>query len=67
MDRRQFLEDSLATAGGAWLGSRGLADGAPAVPGQVPGAVASAEIGSARFPAGFIWDAATDVGTEYLS
>ena len=58
MDRRQFFRDSLATAGGALLASRGAAQ--PAAGGeQVPGAIPAAEIGAARYPSGFLWGMAT--------
>ncbi len=61
INRRSFLGNSLAVAGGAVLGSRGLAASSISgqVAGQAPGAVAEAEIDEARFPEGFLWGTAT--------
>src|SRR5579864_7981299 len=57
MNRRRFLADSLATAGGAMLAAR--IEGRPALTTQSqPGAVPAAEKG-ARFPEGFLWGTAT--------
>ena len=66
MDRRRFLGGSLAAAGGAMLAGRAIA-GVAAEPAavaiqegtHVPGAVAQAEIESARFPEDFLWGTAT--------
>ncbi len=64
MDRRRFLQHSIAAAGSAALGRGTLAAAEPIqapdqAPGPVPGAVATAEIESARFPEGFLWGMAT--------
>jgi beta-glucosidase len=59
MDRRQFLRNSLATASGALLASRGLAGAVSPNQEQIPGAISPAEIGGARFPDGFLWGMAT--------
>jgi len=52
MNRRQFINKSIAAAGGAFLPISGL-------PGQVPGAISSTAIASARFPKDFLWGMAT--------
>jgi beta-glucosidase len=58
MNRRNFLKSSLATAGSALLASRG--ESASAISqAQIPGAIAPAEINSARFPEGFLWGMAS--------
>ncbi len=59
MDRRQFLRDSLVTAGGSFLASRGLASAAPPSGKQTPGAISQGEIARAHFPKEFIWGTAT--------
>jgi beta-glucosidase len=59
MDRRQFIGNSLVTAGGALLPSKGLNAAMDALPQQVPGAVPSEAIRSARFPKEFLWGMAT--------
>jgi beta-glucosidase len=58
MDRRQFLTSSLATAGSALLASHGLFETPPKAL-RAHGAIPSAEIGSTRFPNGFLWGMAT--------
>jgi beta-glucosidase len=59
MDRRKFITRSLATAGSALLaGHRSAAEELPK-PRQIPGAIPSGEVTSARFPAGFLWGMAT--------
>jgi len=59
MDRRRFLGGSLAAAGGAVLAGRGIGEAESLSRGQVPGAVAEAEIEGAKFPDGFLWGMAT--------
>ncbi|MGA8617295.1 MAG: family 1 glycosylhydrolase [Candidatus Sulfotelmatobacter sp.] len=74
MDRRQFLNNSLSAAGGAWLAHRALAAEATVdsqqiasqrivqqkiFPQKPPGAISSPDIESARFPSGFLWGMAT--------
>jgi beta-glucosidase len=59
MNRRQFLHNSLATAGSAFLASRNLIANATSTPAQIPGAIPVAEISSARFPDNFLWGLAT--------
>lgn len=59
MNRRQFLNNSLAAAGGAWLGGRALGAVSLDRDEQAPGAVTSSEIAAARFPEGFLWGMAT--------
>ena len=59
MDGREFLTNSLAIAGSALLASRRFAETLP-VAQQMPGAVPPGEIGSARFPNGFLWGMATE-------
>ena len=59
MDRRRFLSNSLAAAGGALLTSRGFGADAPLASEQTPGAIPSSEISGARFPNGFLWGMAT--------
>lgn len=58
MDRRTFLQRSLAIGGGAFLATRGLVGRLAAS--EAPGAEQSlAEFSGARFPDGFLWGAAT--------
>ena len=57
MDRRQFLNSSLATAGSAWLTSREPAVASP-VSEQIPRSVPSS-VQQARFREGFLWGTAT--------
>jgi len=57
--RRQFIGNSLLTAGGALLAPRRLPELAAPDPQQAPGAVPSSEIASAQFPSGFLWGMAT--------
>ena len=52
MNRRQFINRSIAAVGGAFLPISGL-------PGQIPGAVSPTSIASARFPKDFLWGMAT--------
>ena len=66
MDRRAFLGNSLAAAGGALVGERVLsaevvnrAQEANAANAQVPGAISQSAIQAARFPDGFLWGTAT--------
>jgi beta-glucosidase len=65
MNRRQFLSRSIAASGTALLANsaRGLQfpgpTPTPTSSGQVPGAISSTEIASARFPDGFIWGMAS--------
>jgi beta-glucosidase len=59
MDRRNFLGNSIAAAGGAMLGGRRSFAADPFPPGQLPGAIPPAEIEGARFPEGFLWGTAT--------
>lgn len=64
MNRRRFLQHSIAAAGSAALGRGALAVGEPGqapdqAPGSVPGAATMAEIENARFPDGFLWGMAT--------
>ncbi|HUN82835.1 MAG TPA: family 1 glycosylhydrolase [Terracidiphilus sp.] len=63
MNRRKFLGNSLAAAGGAVLARRGFSDAPPTqevnAASQVPGAISEAEIESAKFPDGFLWGVAT--------
>src|SRR5262245_389487 len=66
MDRRAFLGNSLAAAGGALVSDRllkpeslyGLQSGNAASP-HVPGAISQSGIEAARFPEGFLWGTAT--------
>jgi len=59
MDRRQFIGNSLVTAGGALLPSKGLSAPMDPLPQQAPGAVQSEAIRNARFPKEFLWGMAT--------
>ena len=59
MNRRKFLGNSLAAAGGAMLAGPNTAAAAPRAPYQVPGPAPGPEIGGARFPDGFLWGMAT--------
>ena len=52
MNRRQFINRSIAAVGGAFLPISGL-------PGQIPGAVSPTSIASAQFPKDFLWGMAT--------
>ena len=59
MDRRKFLNSSLAGAGSALFASRGFGALSSSFQQHVPGAVTSAEISNARFADGFLWGMAT--------
>jgi beta-glucosidase len=59
INRRNFVRNSLATAGGALLAGRGFAAGAAASQEPVPGAVELSTIDNARFPSGFFWGMAS--------
>src|SRR5579871_1394177 len=60
MNRRRFLGNSLAAAGGAALARYGMAAAAQTDrPASIPGSISEAEIKSARFPEGFLWGTAT--------
>jgi beta-glucosidase len=59
MDRRRFLGNSLAAAGGAVLAGPSPATPEASTPQQIPGAIAEPEIQGARFPDGFLWGTAT--------
>jgi beta-glucosidase len=59
MNRRDFLSNSLAAAGGALLPSRGFAGDASLVPQPKPGIIASSETPGEHFPPGFLWGMAT--------
>lgn len=60
MDRRQFVKNTLATAGGALLANRGLtAQSVPSHGQSVPGEVPASAIDGARFPDGFFWGMAS--------
>ncbi|HUO36031.1 MAG TPA: family 1 glycosylhydrolase [Candidatus Acidoferrum sp.] len=59
MDRRKFLQGTLATAGGALLAGGTLDANPLQEKEQVPGAIPPSEIASARFPDDFLWGAAT--------
>ena len=68
MDRRVFLGNSLAAAGGAIMSGRLMnAENAhgpqseEAALSHVPGAIAQSEIEAARFPDDFLWGTATAV------
>jgi beta-glucosidase len=59
MNRRDFVRDSLVTAGSAFLAHGNLAATASPSRGQVPGSIAPSEINTARFPEGFLWGMAS--------
>ena len=61
MNRRRFLGNTIAAAGGAVLGSGAVAapSSLSSTPQEIPGAVPAGEIGGARFPEGFLWGMAT--------
>jgi len=60
MDRRNFVKNSLATAGGALFADRILAAQAPVPSRQaVPGAISPSEMDAARFPDKFLWGMAS--------
>lgn len=59
MNRRQFLRNSLATAGSAVLANRALDAGIPSAPKQVSSAIPASEVSGAHFPDGFLWGLAT--------
>jgi beta-glucosidase len=59
VDRRSFLQNSLAAGGGALFGCQALAGEASILQEQVPGAVSASEIAGSRFPAGFLWGMAS--------
>ena len=58
LNRRQFLSNSLAAAGGALVRRNGEGD-RNFHPQQAPGPVAPLEVINARFPEGFLWGMAT--------
>jgi beta-glucosidase len=58
MNRRKFLGNSLAAAGGAVLAPAAFA-ARPSSSSQTPGAASAAETEGARFPDGFLWGMAT--------
>jgi beta-glucosidase len=59
MNRREFLNNSVAAAGSAWLMGRGVDAGAQAATESVPDSISAAEMAGARFPDGFLWGMAT--------
>ncbi len=59
MDRRDFVKGSLLAGGGALLGGSRLAAGAADSLVLRPGLAPLADVSQARFPAGFLWGAAT--------
>ena len=63
MDRREFVANSVAAAAGAALIGKSSYSATPKATdqpyGSVPGAISESVIQQARFPAGFIWGAAT--------
>lgn len=60
MNRRQFLNRSMAAAAGAALpGARGLCEVPTAAAPQVAGSASTGERGGATFPDGFLWGIAT--------
>jgi len=59
VNRRQFLRNSLATAGTAVLAGRGLAADPSSAPEQVVAATSTSDVSGARFPEGFLWGLAT--------
>jgi len=52
--RRQSLSNSLAAVGASLLSKCGFAIEGDLVPRQIPGAIPSSQIASARFPPGFL-------------
>jgi beta-glucosidase len=61
VDRRQFLQGSVAAAGSAWLATRSLdaQTMTHATADSIPGSIPASEITAARFPDGFLWGMAT--------
>jgi beta-glucosidase len=64
MNRRKFLGNTLAAAGGTLISGRGIAHanekaGAMQPPPQIPGSVPDAGVDGVRFPDGFLWGMAT--------
>jgi beta-glucosidase len=59
LNRRQFLTDSLATAGSALFAHRTFASEIPSDSPRALEAVTASEIKSTRFPEGFLWGLAT--------
>jgi beta-glucosidase len=59
VNRREFLNGSVAAAGSALLMGPGMNAGAQSAAPEVPGAIAPAKIAGARFPDGFLWGLAT--------
>jgi beta-glucosidase len=59
MDRRQFLNNSLLTAGSALLANKTSAHAAATHHQQIPGSIPPAAIASAHFPPDFLWGMAT--------
>jgi beta-glucosidase len=64
MNRRQFIQSSVAAAGSALLArdvahAGSLADTTSLSTAQIPGAIPASEVSAARFPSGFLWGMAT--------
>jgi beta-glucosidase len=61
MNRREFLNKSVAVAGSAFLMERGAssAENTQSASAEVPRSISSTEISGARFPDGFLWGVAT--------
>ncbi len=67
INRRKFLGNSLAAAGGAVLAGRGMSEVNAGEgigtneqnAGSIPGAVPQAQVEAAQFPDGFLWGMAT--------
>ncbi len=59
MNRREFVRDSLISAGGALLPRRSFTALSSPPQEQIPGSIPQSEIDSARFPDGFLWGMAS--------